>query len=106
MPPFRMTLIEAGPRIRPMLDGALRLKAQATLEGLRHQVLVGQRLMEASETGVTVQTPDGHFKSDRAPTVAPTPKTPDDVPLKSYAEPGNAPRPCGPPEAHPAAGQV
>ncbi|SEI64015.1 NADH dehydrogenase [Deinococcus reticulitermitis] len=62
LPPFNIYLVEAGPKILPVLDDALRAKAQRTLEDYGIQILTGHRLMEATAEGVTVQTVGGEQK--------------------------------------------
>ncbi|MFC4639761.1 NAD(P)/FAD-dependent oxidoreductase [Deinococcus hohokamensis] len=62
LPPFQIHLVEAGPKILPVLDDALRAKAQRTLEGYGINVLTGHRLMQATADSVTVQTADGEQK--------------------------------------------
>lgn len=59
LPPFQIYLVEAGPRILPVLDEALRARAEKTLDDYGIHILTGHRLMEASADGVTVQTADG-----------------------------------------------
>ena len=62
LPPFNIYLVEAGPKILPVLDDALRAKAQRTLEEYGIQVLTGHRLMQATADSVTVQTAEGQQK--------------------------------------------
>lgn len=62
LPPFNIYLVEAGPKILPILDDALRAKAQKTLEEYGIHILVGHRLMQATADTVTVQTADGEQK--------------------------------------------
>lgn len=62
LPPFNIFLVEAGPKILPILDDALRAKAQKTLEDYGIKILVGHRLMQATPDSVTVQTADGEQK--------------------------------------------
>ena len=62
LPPFGISLVEAGPKILPVLDDALRAKAQATLDSYGIQTLVGHRLMQATAESVTVQTADGQSR--------------------------------------------
>ncbi len=62
LPKFQIYLVEAGPKILPVLDENLRRKAQQTLEEYGIHILVGHRLMQAGENGVTVQTADGQTK--------------------------------------------
>ncbi|MFB9993578.1 NAD(P)/FAD-dependent oxidoreductase [Deinococcus oregonensis] len=62
LPPFKIHLVEAGPKILPILDEALRLKAQKTLEEYGINILVGHRLMQATADSVTVQTAEGEQK--------------------------------------------
>ena len=62
LPPFGIYLVEAGPKILPVLDDALRAKAQATLDSYGIQTLVGHRLMQATADSVTVQTADGQSR--------------------------------------------
>lgn len=62
LPPFNIYLVEAGPKILPILDDALRAKAQKTLEEYGIHILVGHRLMQATADSVTVQTADGEQK--------------------------------------------
>ncbi|GHF32786.1 NADH dehydrogenase [Deinococcus metalli] len=59
LPPFQIHLVEAGPKILPVLDDALRGKAMRTLEEYGINVLVGHRLMQATADSVTVQQADG-----------------------------------------------
>ncbi|WP_412029009.1 NAD(P)/FAD-dependent oxidoreductase [Deinococcus yunweiensis] len=59
LPPFKIHLVEAGPKILPVLDDALRGKAMRTLEEYGINVLVGHRLMQATADSVTVQQADG-----------------------------------------------
>ncbi|MFC5848749.1 NAD(P)/FAD-dependent oxidoreductase [Deinococcus petrolearius] len=62
LPPFKIHLVEAGPKILPVLDDALRAKAQQTLEEYGINILIGHRLMQATADSVTVQTQDGEQK--------------------------------------------
>ncbi|UBV43471.1 NAD(P)/FAD-dependent oxidoreductase [Deinococcus taeanensis] len=62
LPPFNIYLVEAGPKILPILDDSLRGKAQKTLEEYGIHILVGHRLMQATADSVTVQTADGEQK--------------------------------------------
>ncbi len=62
LPPFNIYLVEAGPKILPVLDDTLRGKAQKTLEEYGIHILAGHRLMQATATDVTVQTADGQQK--------------------------------------------
>lgn len=62
LPPFNIYLVEAGPKILPILDDALRAKAQKTLEEYGIHILVGHRLMQATADSVTVQTAEGEQK--------------------------------------------
>ncbi|GAA5435405.1 NAD(P)/FAD-dependent oxidoreductase [Deinococcus aquaticus] len=62
LPPFNIYLVEAGPKILPILDDALRAKAQKTLEEYGIHILVGHRLMQATADTVTVQTAEGEQK--------------------------------------------
>ena len=66
LPPFNIYLVEAGPKILPVLDDALRARAERTLNEYGIHVLTGHRLMEATATGVTVQTADGEQKQLQA----------------------------------------
>lgn len=59
LPPFRIYLVEAGPKILPILDDALRSKAQQTLDSYGVETLVGHRITQATDHSVTVQTADG-----------------------------------------------
>ncbi|WP_216328822.1 NAD(P)/FAD-dependent oxidoreductase [Deinococcus aestuarii] len=59
LPPFQIYLVEAGPKILPILDEALRQKAENTLREYGIQILVGHRIMSATPDSVTVQTQDG-----------------------------------------------
>ena len=59
LPPFQIHLVEAGPKILPVLDDALRGKAMKTLTEYGINVLVGHRLMQATADSVTVQQADG-----------------------------------------------
>ncbi|PYE55792.1 NAD(P)/FAD-dependent oxidoreductase [Deinococcus yavapaiensis] len=62
LPKFEIYLVEAGPKILPVLDETLRTRAQRTLEEYGIHILVGHRLMQATENNVTVQTQDGQQK--------------------------------------------
>ncbi|MGM9320064.1 NAD(P)/FAD-dependent oxidoreductase [Deinococcus aquaticus] len=62
LPPFNIYLVEAGPKILPILDDALRAKAQKTLEEYGIHILIGHRLMQATADTVTVQTAEGEQK--------------------------------------------
>ncbi|MBZ9751618.1 NAD(P)/FAD-dependent oxidoreductase [Deinococcus sp. HMF7620] len=62
LPPFNIYLVEAGPKILPILDEGLRAKAQRTLEEYGIHILVGHRLMQATADTVTVQTASGEQK--------------------------------------------
>ncbi|MFD2609011.1 NAD(P)/FAD-dependent oxidoreductase [Deinococcus taklimakanensis] len=62
LPPIRIHLVEAGPKILPVLDDALRAKAQKTLDDYNINTLIGHRLMQATADSVTVQTADGEQK--------------------------------------------
>lgn len=62
LPPIRIHLVEAGPKILPVLDDALRAKAQRTLDEYNINTLIGHRLMQATADSVTVQTADGEQK--------------------------------------------
>ncbi|WP_102125231.1 NAD(P)/FAD-dependent oxidoreductase [Deinococcus planocerae] len=62
LPPFQIYLVEAGPKILPILDDALRQKAEQTLREYGIHILVGHRLMGATADSVTVQTQDGEQK--------------------------------------------
>lgn len=62
LPPVQIYLVEAGPKILPVLDDALRAKAQKTLEDYGIHILVGHRLMSATADSVTVQTAEGEQK--------------------------------------------
>ncbi|WP_221090630.1 NAD(P)/FAD-dependent oxidoreductase [Deinococcus aquaedulcis] len=62
LPPFNIYLVEAGPKILPILDEGLRAKAQKTLEEYGIHILVGHRLMQATADTVTVQTASGEQK--------------------------------------------
>ncbi len=62
LPTINIYLVEAGPRILPVLDDALRAKAQKTLEDYGIHIMVGHRLMQATTDSVTVQTADGQQK--------------------------------------------
>ncbi|GAA5514005.1 NADH dehydrogenase-like protein YjlD [Deinococcus carri] len=59
LPPIQIYLVEAGPKILPVLDDALRQKAENTLREYGIHILVGHRLMSATADSVTVQTADG-----------------------------------------------
>ncbi|AWT35252.1 NADH dehydrogenase [Deinococcus arenae] len=63
LPPFNIYLVEAGPKILPILDDALRAKAQRTLEEYGIHILVGHRITQATADTVTVQTADGQQKT-------------------------------------------
>ncbi|NTY01909.1 NAD(P)/FAD-dependent oxidoreductase [Deinococcus sp. JMULE3] len=63
LPPFNIYLVEAGPKILPILDDALRAKAQKTLEEYGIHILVGHRITQATADTVTVQTADGQQKT-------------------------------------------
>ncbi|GBF07588.1 NADH dehydrogenase [Deinococcus aerius] len=62
LPPFQIYLVEAGPKILPVLDDALRQKAENTLREYGIHILVGHRLMSATADSVTVQTQGGEQK--------------------------------------------
>ena len=62
LPPMNIYLVEAGPKILPVLDDALRAKAQRTLDEYGIHTLTGHRLMKATADNVTVQTADGQQK--------------------------------------------
>lgn len=62
LPPMNIYLVEAGPKILPVLDDALRAKAQRTLDEYGIHTLTGHRLMKATADSVTVQTADGQQK--------------------------------------------
>ena len=64
--PFKIYLVEAGPKILPVLDDTLRAKAQATLDLYGIQTLVGHRITQATPTTVTVQTADGQSREIEA----------------------------------------
>ncbi|AFZ65947.1 NAD(P)/FAD-dependent oxidoreductase [Deinococcus peraridilitoris] len=66
LPKFEIYLVEAGPKILPVLDDNLRNKAQRTLEEYGIHILVGHRLMEAGPDRVTVQTQTGEQKEIEA----------------------------------------
>lgn len=66
LPPFNIYLVEAGPKILPILDEALRAKAQQTLEEYGIKIMVGHRLMQATADSVTVQTQGGEQKVIKA----------------------------------------
>lgn len=66
LPPFNIYLVEAGPKILPILDEALRAKAQQTLEEYGIKIMVGHRIMQATADSVTVQTADGEQKVIKA----------------------------------------
>ena len=55
--------MEAGPKILPILDDALRAKAQKTLEEYGIHILVGHRITQATADTVTVQTASGEQKT-------------------------------------------
>lgn len=63
LPPFQIYLVEAGPKILPILDDALRMKAENTLREYGIQILVGHRIMAATADSVTVQTQEGEQKT-------------------------------------------
>jgi len=63
LPPFNIYLVEAGPKILPILDDALRAKAQKTLEDYGIHILVGHRITQATADTVTVQTASGEQKT-------------------------------------------
>ncbi|GGL06506.1 NAD(P)/FAD-dependent oxidoreductase [Deinococcus radiotolerans] len=63
LPPFNIYLVEAGPKILPILDDALRAKAQRTLEEYGIHILVGHRITQATADTVTVQTASGEQKT-------------------------------------------
>ena len=63
LPPFNIYLVEAGPKILPILDDALRAKAQKTLEEYGIHILVGHRITQATADTVTVQTASGEQKT-------------------------------------------
>ncbi len=62
LPPMNIYLVEAGPKILPVLDDALRAKAQRTLDEYGIHTLTGHRLMKATADSVTVQTQGGQQK--------------------------------------------
>ncbi|MDL2343633.1 NAD(P)/FAD-dependent oxidoreductase [Deinococcus sp. MIMF12] len=62
LPPFRIYLVEAGPKILPILDEPLRQKAERVLREYGIEILVGHRIMGATESSVTVQTQGGEQK--------------------------------------------
>lgn len=57
--PFKIYLVEAGPAILPVIDAALRAKAEKVLRDYGIEILTGHRLMQATASSVTVQTADG-----------------------------------------------
>lgn len=59
LPPVQIYLVEAGPKILPALDDALRAKAEKTLRDYGIHILVGHRITSAAADSVTVQTQDG-----------------------------------------------
>ena len=62
LPPMNIYLVEAGPKILPVLEDALRAKAQRTLDEYGIHTLTGHRLMKATADSVTVQTQGGQQK--------------------------------------------
>ncbi|SMB89991.1 NAD(P)/FAD-dependent oxidoreductase [Deinococcus hopiensis] len=62
LPPFQIYLVEAGPKILPVLDDALRAKTEQVLRDYGIHILTGHRLMGATPDSVTVQTADGEQK--------------------------------------------
>lgn len=62
LPKIEIYLVEAGPKILPVLDDNLRERASRTLEEYGIHILVQHRLMQATEESVTVQTADGQQK--------------------------------------------
>lgn len=62
LPPFEIYLVEAGPKILPILDDSLRQKAERTLREYGIHILAGHRLMSATADSVTVQTAEGEQK--------------------------------------------
>lgn len=62
LPPFQIYLVEAGPKILPVIDDPLRQKAENTLREYGIHILVGHRLMSATADSVTVQTHGGEQK--------------------------------------------
>ncbi|WP_027480652.1 NAD(P)/FAD-dependent oxidoreductase [Deinococcus pimensis] len=62
LPKVEIYLVEAGPKILPVLDDNLRERATRTLTEYGIHILVQHRLMQASEDSVTVQTADGQQK--------------------------------------------
>lgn len=60
--PFQIYLVEAGPKILPVIDDPLRQKAENTLREYGIHILVGHRLMSATADSVTVQTHEGEQK--------------------------------------------
>lgn len=62
LPKVEIYLVEAGPKILPVLDDNLRERASRTLEEYGIHILVQHRLMQATEESVTVQTADGQQK--------------------------------------------
>ncbi|GAA5532298.1 NAD(P)/FAD-dependent oxidoreductase [Deinococcus metallilatus] len=59
LPPVQIYLVEAGPKILPVLDDALRAKAEKTLRDYGIHILVGHRITGATADSVTVQTAEG-----------------------------------------------
>ncbi|MBC7646871.1 MAG: NAD(P)/FAD-dependent oxidoreductase [Pseudopedobacter sp.] len=59
LPKLNIYLVEAGPKILPVLEESLREKTMKVLEGYDIQVLTGHRLMKASPEGVTLQPLEG-----------------------------------------------
>ena len=66
LPRLGIYLVEAGPKILPVLDDALRRRAGQTLSDYDIHVLAGHRLMRADSHGVVLQTADGEQKAIEA----------------------------------------
>ncbi|MBB6097349.1 NADH dehydrogenase [Deinobacterium chartae] len=66
VPKLEIYLVEAGPKILPVLEEGLRKSAEKTLEGYGIHILVGHRLMKATENSVTVQPAEGEAREIEA----------------------------------------
>lgn len=62
LPRPNIYLVEAGPKILPVMEDALREKAQRILEEYGIQILIGHKLMQATADSVTVETTAGEQK--------------------------------------------
>lgn len=59
LPKCKIHLVEAGPKILPVLDEPLRQKAQKTLDEYGIQVHTSHRLMSATQDSVMIQSAEG-----------------------------------------------